>query len=180
MMKSSWKAKTQWASTTGKRLSYIALLVISTSTPLCPSSLAMLAAASALFTATELQPNRRALIQGLQKSPNHQNGTVHITTHRLFYIDSARARSRSFSLDLALVARTDYYAGLFTSSPKVTLHLSPASSPTAPAPNDDPAGDSWVCEVCNYRNPPGASPATAKCTLCGVPRSKSSTSTLAS
>ncbi|KAA1466902.1 hypothetical protein DENSPDRAFT_812276 [Dentipellis sp. KUC8613] len=116
------------------------------------------------------------IYDGLQKSPNHQNGTVHITTHRLFYIDSARARSRSFALDLALVARTDYYAGLFTSSSKVTLHLSPASSPT-PTPNDDPAGDSWVCEVCNFRNPPGASPATAKCTLCGVPRSKSSTST---
>lgn len=107
-----------------------------------------------------------------QKAPNHQNGTLFVTSHRLFYVDSAKARSRSFSLDLAHVNRTDYYAGLFTSSPKVTLYL----SMNAAGPSLDFAGESWVCEVCNYRNPPGASLSSAKCTLCGVPRAKTGSS----
>ncbi|KZV70568.1 hypothetical protein PENSPDRAFT_651440 [Peniophora sp. CONT] len=108
------------------------------------------------------------IYDGTQKAPNHQNGTVFVTSHRLFYVDSVKAHSRSFSLDLAHVVRTDYYAGLFTSSSKVTLHLSMSAS----GPSLDSAGESWVCEVCNYRNPPGASLSSAKCTLCGVPRAK--------
>ena len=113
-----------------------------------------------------------------QKAPNHQNGTVFVTSHRLFYVDSAKAHTRSFSLDLAHVIRTDHYAGVFTSSAKVTLYL----SMNAAGPSLDSAGESWVCEVCNYRNPPGASLSGAKCTLCGVPRAKtgSSMSTVAS
>jgi len=34
------------------------------------------------------------------------------------------------------------------------------------------ADESWQCEVCDFRNPPGSSPTGAKCALCGVPRSK--------
>jgi ESCRT-II complex subunit VPS36 len=105
----------------------------------------------------------------LQKAPNNQNGTVHVSTHRLFYIDSRREFSCSFALDLSYVTQTDYYAGLFKSSPKVTLHLLAESSPSS-APADDPF-ESWECEVCSYRNPPGLSPSAAKiCALCGVPR----------
>nr|VWO96274.1 Mst12 [Ganoderma boninense] len=60
-----------------------------------------------------------------QKSVHHQAGTIHATTHRLFYIDNAHPFSRSFSFDLVHVARTEHYAGLFTSSAKVTLYLNP-------------------------------------------------------
>lgn len=69
--------------------------------------------------------------------------------------------------------RTDHYAGLFMSSPKVTLYLDPTFVP----PSGSQGGangslESWVCEVCNHRNPPGLSPAAARiCALCGVPRS---------
>ena len=93
-----------------------------------------------------------------------------MTSHRLFYIDAAKAHSRSFVLDLSSIVKTEYYAGLFTSSAKVTIYL----TPDAPAVADgDEAGESWQCEVCDFRNPPGSSPTGAKCALCGVPRSKS-------
>jgi ESCRT-II complex subunit VPS36 len=97
---------------------------------------------------------------------------VHVSTHRLFYIDSRRELSCSFSLDLSYITQTDHYAGLFRSSPKVTLHLlAESSTSSGPAGADDPF-KSWECEVCNYRNPPGLSPSAAKiCGLCGVPRS---------
>ncbi|OBZ74947.1 Vacuolar protein-sorting-associated protein 36 [Grifola frondosa] len=46
----------------------------------------------------------------------------------------------------------------------------PLTSPGPPT--GDPAFDSWECEVCSYRNPPGLSPAASRvCALCGVPRS---------
>lgn len=109
-----------------------------------------------------------------QKSADHQNGTVFVTTHRLFYIDAAKPLARSFALDLSYISQTEYYAGLFTSSSKVTLHLAQTSSSPSSTVSDDPAGESWTCEVCNFRNPPGSSPTAAVCSLCGVPRAKSS------
>jgi hypothetical protein len=142
---------------------------------------------------------------------------VHATSHRLFFISSVSqafpssssvssssffSSSRpslvsnpddedsSFVLDLARVSTTDYYAGLFASSAKVTLHLSrPALDSSSSASNanthlsggsssgiDVNSGDSafaaWECEVCAFRNPPGLSPQAARiCGLCGVPRS---------
>ncbi|KAI0030449.1 EAP30/Vps36 family-domain-containing protein [Vararia minispora EC-137] len=113
------------------------------------------------------------IYDGIQKSSKHQNGTVYVTSHRLFYIDATKSHSHSFSLDLALVVRTDYYAGLFASSPKVTLYLASSSA----APENDLANESWICELCNFRNPPGTSLSAARCTLCGVPRARSSSST---
>ncbi|KZT00402.1 uncharacterized protein LAESUDRAFT_666244 [Laetiporus sulphureus 93-53] len=119
------------------------------------------------------------IYDGTEKSAPHQSGTIYVTTHRLFYIDAAHPETRSFELDLAHVQKTEYYAGLFTSSPKVTLYLYPLrSSSSADAPMgaydgavDDPAFKSWTCDVCNYRNPPGLSPAASRiCGLCGVPR----------
>lgn len=76
-------------------------------------------------------------------------------------------------MDLSYVTRTEYYAGLFKSSPKVTLHL--AGSTVMPdqitGEESETGFESWECEVCAYRNPPGLSPAAAKiCGLCGVPR----------
>lgn len=73
-------------------------------------------------------------------------------------------------MDLSLITQTEYYAGLFKSSPKVTCHLT--RDPAASEMNEQEAGfESWECEVCAYRNPPGLSPAAARvCSLCGVPR----------
>lgn len=106
----------------------------------------------------------------LQKSAKHQNGTVSITTHRLFYVDTQKDAWNSFAMDLVYITQTEYYAGLFKSSPKVTCHLT-GKGPTSHT--DGPSDvESWECEVCAYRNPPGRSPAAAKiCGLCGVPRS---------
>ncbi|CAL1697693.1 unnamed protein product [Somion occarium] len=105
-----------------------------------------------------------------EKSPKHQNGTIYTTTHRLFYIDHSHARSRSFALDLSHVSRTDYYAGLFTSSPKIMLYLH-ANSTSRSSNISGAELETWECEVCSYKNPPGLSPAASKvCGLCGVPR----------
>ena len=120
-----------------------------------------------------------------QKSLHHQAGVVHATTHRLFYIDNAHPFSRSFSLDLRHVARTEYYAGLFTSSSKVTLYLNPlppreqpqelpstsTASAITPPSRSTPSVDVefWECEVCSNRNPIGVT-SSAICSLCGVPR----------
>ncbi|KAF8624313.1 hypothetical protein AX15_005943 [Amanita polypyramis BW_CC] len=104
---------------------------------------------------------------GSHKAPNHQSGTLHLTTHRLFYIDVRNPRHHSFALDLALVVQTDYYAGLFKSSAKVTLHL--RSPDTAHSDQT-----TWECQVCGYKNPPRLIPSTTTtsiCSLCGVPRS---------
>ncbi|KAF9484811.1 vacuolar protein sorting-associated protein 36 [Pholiota conissans] len=113
------------------------------------------------------------IYDGSQKSPEHQNGTIHITSHRLFYIDAHRPGARSFELDLSWIGQTEYYAGLFKSSPKITCHLSgeAIASGSADTGGAHAQFDSWECEVCAYRNPPGLSPTAARiCALCGVPR----------
>ncbi|KAK1233553.1 Vacuolar protein-sorting-associated protein 36 [Marasmius sp. AFHP31] len=58
------------------------------------------------------------------KSPNHQAGTAHLTSHRSLYIDNTHPRKHSFSLSLGLVGKTEYYAGVFTNSAKVSLSVS--------------------------------------------------------
>ncbi|KAF8884471.1 hypothetical protein BD779DRAFT_1612113 [Infundibulicybe gibba] len=113
------------------------------------------------------------IYDGPQKSTVHQSGVVHVTSHRLFYIDAENELTRSFIVDLSSISQTEYYAGLFKSSPKVTLHLSSHSTVSGQAINIDvePGFGSWECGVCAYRNPPGLSPAASRiCGLCGVPR----------
>ncbi|UZJ52122.1 hypothetical protein CBS101457_001442 [Exobasidium rhododendri] len=61
------------------------------------------------------------LYSGPNKSLQHTGGTVYLTTHRLFYIDDTNSHSQSCFLTLDLVRETQYYAGFFKSSPKVTL-----------------------------------------------------------
>ncbi|KAG6896029.1 hypothetical protein C0992_010779 [Termitomyces sp. T32_za158] len=78
-------------------------------------------------------------------------------------------------MDLSTITQTEYYAGLFKSSPKVTLHVTGTSGASDQVVKTDNGEDtdlgSWVCEVCGYRNPPGSSPAVASiCGLCGVPQ----------
>ncbi|KAF9221784.1 vacuolar protein sorting-associated protein 36 [Gyrodon lividus] len=113
------------------------------------------------------------IYDGLQKAANHQSGTTHVSSHRIFFVNLRKPASQSFSMDLVHVIRTDYYGGLFKSSPKVTLNLDGNFVASSNSGNDvEEAFESWVCEVCNHRNPPGLSPATAQiCVLCGVPRS---------
>ncbi|KAJ8690775.1 Vacuolar protein-sorting-associated protein 36 [Pleurotus ostreatus] len=96
------------------------------------------------------------IYDGSQKSPEHQSGTIHLSTHRLFYIDSQQEATQSFALDLAYVTQTDHYGGLFSSSPKATLYL------TAPSSSDNlglgtittavPAFESWECESIRSEN----------------------------
>lgn len=103
-----------------------------------------------------------------QKSAHHQSGAVYVTTHRLFYYATQSPRKYSFSFDLAHITQTDHYAGLFTSSPKVTLHL---GSLEDVVDIDDDISDGWECHLCSYRNSPGTSRNAQVCALCGVPRS---------
>ncbi|KAH8114828.1 EAP30/Vps36 family-domain-containing protein [Phellopilus nigrolimitatus] len=75
------------------------------------------------------------LYDGPNKSATHQSGSIHITSHRLFFIAGAPFASpihapppaaeggASITLDLNHVTHTESYVGFFTSSPKVTLHL---------------------------------------------------------
>ncbi|KAG8920743.1 hypothetical protein FRC00_009578 [Tulasnella sp. 408] len=65
------------------------------------------------------------LYDGKDKSPHHQNGTAHITTHRLFYIDLLNPQAYSIALNLSNVRQTEFYAGFLKSSSKVTLFLGP-------------------------------------------------------
>ncbi|KAJ7159161.1 EAP30/Vps36 family-domain-containing protein [Mycena crocata] len=114
------------------------------------------------------------IYDGTQKSPNHQSGTVYVTTHRLFFISAQQEFTHSFAMNLSYVRQTDYYAGLFKSSAKITLYISldsAASVSSGPSDEAETHFDSWECQVCAYRNPPGLSPAAARiCGLCGVPR----------
>lgn len=74
---------------------------------------------------------------------------------------------------LSFITMTEYYAGLLRSSPKVTCHLAGTPITLNPGKQDGTHAhfDTWECEVCAYRNPPGLSPAAARiCALCGVPR----------
>lgn len=61
------------------------------------------------------------------KTPQSPEITTSLTWYylsmRLFCIDMKDPENVSFSLDLAHVIRTGFYAGLFTSSFQITLHL---------------------------------------------------------
>ncbi|KAF9446258.1 hypothetical protein P691DRAFT_673987 [Macrolepiota fuliginosa MF-IS2] len=144
-----------------------------------------------LYTDEQLLASQEGvgIYDGLQKSPSHQAGIIHTTSHRLFYVDNKDPEYASFTLDLAYVSQTEYYAGLFTSSPKITLYLtgrglnatvtSTSGALAIPGPASDPNGGTWECEVCGNknRNPPGHSPSSTQvCELCGVPRPTTSTS----
>lgn len=119
-----------------------------------------------------------------EKTPGRQNGLVHLTTHRLLYVDAARPSTNSFTLSLSHIRQSEYYAGFLSSSPKVTLYLKehevfgsldeespPNSSDEMLVANNDVLGPSWICPVCSYSNPAAVDDDTRpKCALCGVPR----------
>ncbi|EJD05043.1 uncharacterized protein FOMMEDRAFT_105283 [Fomitiporia mediterranea MF3/22] len=130
------------------------------------------------------------LYDGPNKSPAHQSGTVHITSHRLFFIAGAVSSSplhapppnvelgASVSLSLDTISHTESYTGFFKSSPKVTLHLRATAEEVGAETISESTFELWECEICGYRNPPGLSPAARNsCGLCGMPRSISSSGT---
>ncbi|CAE6358601.1 unnamed protein product [Rhizoctonia solani] len=126
------------------------------------------------------------LYDGKEKAPDHQNGIIHVTSHRLIYIDNLHPRKFSTSCNLSRIKQTDVYAGFLKSSAKVILYLSPHedkdnSNPEVVVTSTNGEDDeleldgggkgAWVCPICSYNNPPSASDsATPVCVLCGVPK----------
>lgn len=109
----------------------------------------------------------------VHKSAHHQSGSIHVTSHRLLYIDYASPARHSVALPLDLVSESEHYTGFLRSSPKVTLFLNnPNASPDVA--DDDPlvATDVWVCETCDERNTGGIA-----CSLCGMKRNSIRTPT---
>jgi ESCRT-II complex subunit VPS36 len=111
---------------------------------------------------------RLTFVFSTRKSNDYQAGTVHVSSHRLFYYSDIEQHSRSWVIDLKDVKETEYYAGLLRSSAKVTLHLKPPS----PGEEQHRVLEEWICEVCACRNSTSTS-GKMVCTLCGVPRDKS-------
>ena len=123
-----------------------------------------------------------------QKAPDHQNGSIHLTSHRLIYIDSLHPRRHSLVFALSDVRQSEYYAGFLTSSPKITLSLSSPIQPSKtadvrPGPGEaasssGPSGDTpsirWECEICGNKNADTDLAPKLVCQLCGVPRSSKS------
>lgn len=107
------------------------------------------------------------LYWGAHKAPRHQNGTIHLTSHRLIYQDSQHPARNSLAILLASVNETEYYSGFLTSNPKVTLffrvdiEVAPGTSSLS-GPDDE---HEWTCQVCDEKNLGGD-----KCKLCGVPK----------
>ena len=120
-----------------------------------------------------------------QKAPNHQNGSIHLTSHRLIYIDSPHPRRHSLVFALSDVRQSEYYAGFLTSSPKITLSLSSPIQTSKPADVGPGAGEAagtsgdtsfirWECEICGNKNADTDLAPKLICQLCGVPRSSKS------
>lgn len=118
-----------------------------------------------------------------EKTPGRQNGFVHLTTHRLLYVDATHPGTHSLALSLSFIRQSEYYAGFLSSSPKATLYLKDHAifdpfSDESPIPSDEVLGlnsheprPSWVCPVCSYSNPAAVDDdMRPKCALCGVPR----------
>ncbi|KAG8691449.1 hypothetical protein FRC11_003724 [Ceratobasidium sp. 423] len=126
------------------------------------------------------------LYDGKEKTPDHQNGTIHVTSYRLIYIDNVHPRKFSTSCNLSRIKQTDVYAGFLKSSPKVILYLSAhedkdnsnpevvVTSTNGEDEDEELEGggkEGWVCPICSYNNPPSASDSsTPVCVLCGVPK----------
>lgn len=93
-----------------------------------------------------------------EKVPLRAAGTAVLTTHRLAYIDAARADQSCF-VRLDTIRQTEHYAGFLKSSPKITVMLrEQVAAPTGP----------WTCAVCGFQNTNATS--LDVCALCGVAR----------
>ncbi|KAA8570981.1 hypothetical protein EYC84_000353 [Monilinia fructicola] len=123
------------------------------------------------------------LYEGKYKIPDHQNGQVYLTSHRICYVDNEDPRRNSTAIDLKDVDRFEFYAGFLKSSAKITLVPKPSkrssiqnraitslnspsrsatSSPLSrtespfhlPIPEPSPATSAtWICPICSFSNP---------------------------
>ncbi|KAL3427315.1 EAP30/Vps36 family protein [Phlyctema vagabunda] len=123
------------------------------------------------------------LYEGKYKIPDHQNGQVYLTSHRVCYVDNADPRRNSTAIDLKDVDRFEFYAGFLKSSAKITLvpkppkrasvqnrNLSSLSTPSRsatasplsrvespfhlPAAEPSPTNTTtWICPICSFSNP---------------------------
>ncbi|OAA48419.1 EAP30 family protein [Metarhizium rileyi] len=121
------------------------------------------------------------LYEGKLKLPDHQNGQVYLTSHRICYVDKTEPRTRSIALDLKDVDRYEFYAGFLKSSPKITIFpkqlkrpsfrnralsnaacpsrngsASPGQRDSAYRPPSEPPKVTvvtWVCTICSFSNP---------------------------
>ncbi|KAK0112630.1 hypothetical protein ONS95_015072 [Cadophora gregata] len=122
------------------------------------------------------------LYEGKFKIPDHQNGQVYLTSHRICYVDNGDPRKNSTAIDLKYVERYEFYGGFLKSSPKITLVPKPVkrssiqnravsslsgpsrsatSSPSRtdspfhlPTPEPSPASTAtWICTICSFSNP---------------------------
>ncbi|QSZ34280.1 hypothetical protein DSL72_005870 [Monilinia vaccinii-corymbosi] len=123
------------------------------------------------------------LYEGKYKIPDHQNGQVYLTSHRICYVDNEDPRRNSTAIDLKDVDRYEFYAGFLKSSAKITLvpkpskrssvqnraitglnspsrsattsPLSRADSPFhLPTPEPSPVSSAtWICPICSFSNP---------------------------
>jgi ESCRT-II complex subunit VPS36 len=137
-----------------------------------------------LFAQTEV-----GLYEGTYKLPAYQNGTLYLTSHSIYYVDSKDPRTSSIALDLKEVERTEFYAGFWKSSPKITVFPKPskrhsqsirAPVPRYASPSDALAGSAsvskpaasttirdvsatWICPICGLSNlvPSSFDPSTA-------------------
>lgn len=100
------------------------------------------------------------LYWGQLKAPRHQNGTIHLTSHRLIYHDSQHPARNSLAVSLSSISESEHYSGFLTSSPKVSVVFREQGTPLS-----SPSQDQWTCQVCDENNPGGD-----QCILCGVPR----------
>ncbi|KAK6579748.1 hypothetical protein PZA11_007984 [Diplocarpon coronariae] len=125
------------------------------------------------------------------KIPDHQNGQVYLTSHRICYIDNASPRMNSTAIDLKDVERYEFYPLTQTSArnravsnlnaPSRKLTASPACTESSfhlPAPEALPASSAtWICTICSFSNlvpsnfdPYSANERTplAPCLACGI------------
>ncbi|PKS09267.1 hypothetical protein jhhlp_003881 [Lomentospora prolificans] len=116
------------------------------------------------------QTNTRAFYRKY-KLPNHQNGQVYLTSHRICYVDRDAPRKHSVALELKEVERYEYYVRSTSLGGRV-------NSPRAQQPELPPVtAATWVCVICSFSNPVPTNfdPTTATahtplppCLACGI------------
>ncbi|KAK9450240.1 EAP30/Vps36 family-domain-containing protein [Limtongia smithiae] len=103
------------------------------------------------------------LYEGQYKIDGYQHGRIYLTTHRVCYVDNARAATHSVAIELAHVTRVQFSPGFLRSSPKIALYFSPVrhgivshSAPATPQPATNTIERNttltWICPICSFSN----------------------------
>lgn len=122
------------------------------------------------------------LYEGKFKIPDHQNGQIYLTSHRICYVDNNEPRKNSIAIDLKDVERYEPTAKFLRSSAKITLVPKPSkrssiqnrisslntpsrsatASPLSrgensfhlPTVESSPkSAGTWICSICSFSNP---------------------------